>query len=254
LTSGIEIVNFEDDNLFYDKDFSLKLLKILKKYHTKGMSYTAMNGITAANVQSLIPHMIEAGFVELNFSLVTSDNKLINTYRRPFTLDTISELVTRVQGKIKTIIFIILGLPGDFPQNVLKDILALAKLPVIIGVSPLYLIPGITIFERMGMPSDRRLLRGSALYKFGSSFSREDVASLWKFVRMINFLKNENHLVSDSIKENIIYFHRSICEKRWYRLTKKKTWEGNFSFSVELPEDFSFCTLSGLVHKFSHIR
>lgn len=253
LESGIEIVNFEDDNLFYNKEFSVKLLKILKKYHTMGLSYTAMNGITAANVQSFIPDIIEAGFIELNFSLVTSNNKLITTYKRPFTLEIINELVAQIQGKIKTIIFIILGLPGDFPENVVLDILALANMHVIIGVSPLYLIPGIKVFEQMGIPSDRRLLRGSALYKFGSSFTREDVASLWKFVRMINFLKTEKHFNSDLIKENILYFRRSLREKRWYRLTKSKTWEKGFSFSVPLPEDFTFRTLDGVLHKFSYI-
>ncbi len=235
---GIKIVDFEDDNLFGTVKFSNQFLNLLEKYHKKGLTYTAMNGITAKNILPFIEKIINVGFKELNFSLVISDNKLKDSFKRPFDIEIIKEIVTKIQGKIPTLVFLILGLPGSEPDMVLKDILELAKLPVSIGISPLYLIPGIPMFEKMGLPKDRRLLRGSALYKFDKSFSREDVASLWKFTRMINWMKEKKKVNSKEDEENICYFKKSIKEKRWYRKEKNGEWKESFQFKVNLPEDF----------------
>lgn len=241
---GIEIVDFEDDNLFCTKKFSEKLIPLLEKYHKKGLCYTAMNGITAHNILPYVNDIIRAGFIELNLSLVTSHKKLSQSVRRPFSIHVIKEIIAQVNGRIPTLVFVIIGLPDSTPGMGLKDILALAKLPVTIGVSPLYLVPNIPMFKNMGIPSDRRLLRGSALYKFGKSFTREDVASLWKFVRMINWLKKSGNRLSEDDKENLFYFYQSLQEKTWYRKTKTNSWEKSFSFSINLPQEFHICKLN----------
>ncbi len=250
LNRGIEIVDFEDDNLFCTKEFSEKFITLLKKHHEQGLSYTAMNGITAKNIVPYVNDIIDAGFIELNLSLVTSHRELSDSVKRPFSMQAIKDITDRVNGRIPTLVFLIIGLPDSSPEIVLRDILALAKLPVSIGVSPLYLIPGIPMFEKMGIPSDRRLLRGSALYKFGESFTQEDIASLWKFVRMINRLKKSGNRLSDDDKENLHYFYKSIREKTWYRKTKTGIWEKSFSFSLKLPEEFQVCTLQGEIVAF----
>jgi len=243
--SGVEIIDFEDDNLFCTEEFTAQFLPVLETYHKKGLRYAAMNGITAKNIVPFVDRIIQAGFIELNLSLVTSDAVLSSSVHRPFTLDAVEEVVSRVQGRVKTIVFLILGLPGDTPQNVLADILALAKLPVIIGVSPLYCVPGVPLFEAMGIPQERRLLRGSALYKFGPAFSRENVASLWKYVRMINWRKTLHGPLRSEEHEYCARFRLSLSERRWYRQTKRRTWEPGFSFSLALPHDIPVCTLDG---------
>lgn len=245
LGSGIEIVDFEDDNLFCTPEFTTEFIPLLEKYHKKGLSYAAMNGITARNIVPFVDRIIQAGFIELNLSLVTSDDILSHSVKRPFSLEVIKEVVNQVGGRIKTLVFLIVGLPGSNPEKVLYDILELAKLPVVIGVSPLYMVPGVPMFEKMGLPPDRRLLRGSALCKFDDSFTREDVASLWKFVRMVNRLKELKGSLSNEEKECFSYFKKSIKEKTWYRKTKYNGWEKSFSFTVELPEDFLFCKSNG---------
>ncbi len=241
LNLGVEIVDFEDDNLFYSKKFSYEFLSLLKQYHKKGLKYAAMNGITAKNILPFVDQIIDAGFIELNMSLVTSDTKLSNSFHRPFDLEIIKEIVNKINNRVPTLVFLILGLPGSSPDNVLKDILELSRLPVLVGVSPLYLIPGVPLFEDIGIPSDRRLLRGSALYKFGNSFSREDVASLWKFVRMINQIKKTGDILSEEDDENSFYFRKSLKEKRWYRKDVKGMWKKSFKFKVDLPVEFEVC-------------
>jgi radical SAM superfamily enzyme YgiQ (UPF0313 family) len=249
---GIEIVDFEDDNLFCSKEFSRKFTALLKKYHEKGLSYTAMNGITAKNILPWVDDIIDAGFIELNLSLVTSHRELADSVKRPFSMQVIKKIAARVNGRIPTQVFLIIGLPGSSPEMVVRDILALAELPVFIGVSPLYLVPGIPLFERMGIPPDRRRMRGSALYTFGDSFTREDVASLWKFARTMHWLKKTGAGFTDDDRESFSYFCKSMREKTWYRKTKRGAWEKGFSFSVRLPEKVTLCTLQGetLVYNF----
>ena len=200
-----------------------------------------MNGITAKNIHPFADQIVDAGFTELNMSLVTSDTALSDSFRRPFDITTLKEIVHKIDERIPTLVFLILGLPGCTPDTILKDILALCGLPVLIGVSPLYLIPGVPLFEDMGAPADRRLMRGSALYTFGKSFSREDVASLWKFVRMVNRMKKWGEELSEENEENLYYFRKSVREKRWYRKEGPGVWEKSFGFNVDLPEEFEVC-------------
>ncbi len=249
--AGIAIVDFEDDNLFCTKEFSEQFIPLLQKYHRKGLCYTAMNGITAGNIAPYVNDLINAGFLELNLSLVTAHENLSQSIRRPFSIGVIKKIVTRVNGRIPTLVFVIIGLPGSTPQIVLNDILKLAKLPVTIGVSPLYLVPNVPMFQEIGLPADRRLLRGSALYKFGSSFSREQVASLWKIARMINRIKHSGDCSSIEDQENLFYFHKSLQESSWYRKTKSKKWEKSFAFSLPFPERYDVCLNTGKIKTFT---
>ncbi len=251
LTRGIEIIDFEDDNLFCSKEFSEKFIPLLKKYHARGLSYTAMNGITVKNILPYVNDIIDAGFIELNLSLVTSHGKVADAVGRPFGMEAIRAIAAEVHGRIPTLVFLILGLPGTTPEMVLHDILALAELPVTIGVSPLYSVPGVPLFERMGIPRNRRCMRGSALSTFGKSFTREDIATLWKFARMINRLKKAGRRSTADDRENLFYFCKSLREKTWYRKTGEGCWMKSFSFSLALPETVRICTGQGETLEYS---
>jgi radical SAM superfamily enzyme YgiQ (UPF0313 family) len=233
---GVELINFEDDNLFYEPGFSVELIKILKKYHALGLNYSAMNGITAKNILNYIDEIIEAGFIELNLSLVSTNETIISNTNRPFSFNTMHQIIDKINGRIKTLVFLILGLPKSSPQIILNDIIHLAALPVEIGVSPLYLLPDVPDLSRLGLPENRDMLRGSALYKFPDNFSREDIASLWKYVRIINKIKSLTNDSEEIDNENIYYFKKSLKEKNWYRKTKNNEWQKTFSFKIDFPE------------------
>ncbi len=233
LSIGVEIVDFEDDNLFFQKEWSIKFLKILKEFHKKGLSYSAMNGITAINLLPFTQDALDVGFIEFNLSLVSSNTLTAKNLKRAVFKSPIEKIASITNGKIEIIVFLIAGLPENNPQMLLDDILYLANLPVKIGISPLYLVPDIDMFEKMNLPQNRDLLRGSALYKFGENFSREDVVSIWKYVRMINALKLSP--LDETLKENLLYFKKSINEKIWYYKSNEE-WLTSFSFELELPK------------------
>jgi len=230
---GIRFVNFEDDNLFSEKLWSEEFLDLLLEFHKKGISFAAMNGITAINLAPVVDKAIESGFVEFNLSLVSSSKKTAGTIKRPIFLESIKKIAEKSKGKVDTLVFLIAGLPENTPEDLISDVQILSEMDVKIGVSPLYLLPGLSMFEQMGIPEDRRLLRGSALFKFGKQFSREDVVSIWKYVRMVNVLKGS---AIDKLDESLFYFNKSVKEKVWYYKTKNGGWKKSFEFSTSLPQ------------------
>lgn len=231
---GVEIADFEDDCLFSDKAWSQELLKVLKKFKDKGMGFTAMNGIPADSLEPFARQAIDSGFIEFNVSLVSGNADYAASLGRPDLKESIKNVAAAAEGRIETLAFIIAGLPGTTPQSVLEDLLFLRGLPVKVGFSPLYMLPDTPMFAEMGLPEDRRLLRGSALYKFGEGFKRSDVASLWKVARIINFVKEKGQMPDNEYSDNLHYFKKSAEEKRWYIKTPAGIWEKGFSFDLDI--------------------
>ncbi len=242
--NGSEIINFEDDNLFFDKIWNKGFIELLSKFNKKyGITYTAMNGITAANLAPIVEEVIDAGFIEFNLSLVSGNKEIAEKIHRPLFAESIEKIADAAKGKVDTLVFLILGLPDATISAILSDIFFLAALPVRIGVSPLYLLPGIDIFEKMGIPEKKRLCRGSALYRFGENFTREDIFSLWKFVRMINYIKEKPFC--DKTDDNYEFFSKSLKEKVWYLKKEDGKWEKYLPFEIDLPHQVTICKLDG---------
>jgi radical SAM superfamily enzyme YgiQ (UPF0313 family) len=246
---GVRIIDFEDDNLFYEKDFSLRLLELLGEYGARGMSYAAMNGITAINLLPVVDKAVNAGFIEFNLSLVAGNPAVSRSVNRPSFYPAIEEIAGRCLGRVPVIAFIIAGLPGSTVPDVISDIVSLAKLPLRIGFSPLYMLPDVPMFMEMGLPDDRRLMRGSALFRFGEHFEREDIVSLWKYVRMINRIKAFSSVLSDEDEENLYYFRRSLNEGVWYYRRRDGGWHRGITFHVNLPGEISIADFTGGVNR-----
>ena len=228
---GIEVVDIEDDSVFFDKGYASELLNALKKYSDKGMKFAAMNGMSANDLIPFAEKCIESGFIEFNLSLVSSDKEAIRESNRPFGLDSIKDVLSIVNGRVETIVYLIAGLKGGSAKALFRDIRELAKLPVTIGISPLYSVPGVKYFDEVA-PSERNFLRGSALYKFFND-SREDVASAMKCARMINRVRVMENTDEDS--DNIYYYRKSAERKRWYRKVKSG-WIDSFEFEADISD------------------
>jgi radical SAM superfamily enzyme YgiQ (UPF0313 family) len=244
---GVRIIDFEDDNLFYEREFSLRLLELLREYSERGMSYTAMNGITAVNLLPVVDRAVDAGFFEFNLSLVTGNPAVSKSVNRPTFYPAIEEIARMCLGRVSVIAFIIAGLPESTVADVISDIVSLAKLPLRIGFSPLYMLPDVPMFTEMGLPDDRRLMRGSALFQFGVHFERADIVSLWKYVRMINRIKTFSSVLTDEDEENLLYFRRSLNEGVWYYRRRDGNWHREIPFRVDLPREIHIADFTGRV-------
>lgn len=242
---GIEIINLEDDNLFFELGYAQEFFDLLTEYHRRGLRYMAANGIPALNLKPHIDKALHAGFIEFNLSLVSSNKGVLSNLSRLQNREAICEIAKKSMGAIDVIVFVIAGLPLSTPKELIDDILFLSSLPVKIGFSPLYMLPNLKLFESMILPEDRRLLRGSALYKFGQEFERTDIVSIWKFVRMINKIKEVGDKIIDD--ENFYFFKKSIDEKVWYARKRNGLWEQKIPFTTNLPREVTISDYKGRV-------
>lgn len=227
LSIGAEVVDIEDDDIFSNREYAAQIFEILEKMHKKGLSYTAMNGMTVRNILPFAAKLAEAGFIKLDLSLVSAEKSIADNLHRPHGIAEIEKVIELTEGKTEIEVFLIPGLPGTEVRDSCTTLLHLHKLGVKGGLSPLYLVPGVPMFEEIGIPENVRLCRGSALYPFDDK-KRADIASLLKISRFLNY--SLDHKNDENYEVFLNYFNESLRRKRWFKLGKDGIWRDSFEF------------------------
>ena len=228
LSIGAEVVDIEDDDIFSNRGYAEQIFEILEEMHEKGLSYTAMNGMTVRNILPFAAKLSKAGFIKLDLSLVSAEKSVADNLHRPHGIAEIEKVIELTGGKTEIEVFLIPGLPGTETADTCQTLVHLYKLGVKGGLSPLYLVPGVPMFEAMGIPENVRLCRGSALYPFDDK-KRADIASLMKISRFLNY--SLDHKNDENYPEFLRFFNESLRRKRWFRLGKDGIWRDSFDFS-----------------------
>ena len=237
LSIGAEVVDIEDDDIFSNGEYSSQILDILEEMHTKGLCFTAMNGLTARNILPFSERLVSSGFIKLDLSLVSAEKSVAKGLHRPHGITEIEEIIKRTEGKTEIEVFLIPGLPGTELRDTFNTLLHLNKLGVKGGLSPLYLVPGVPMFEEMGIPENVRLCRGSALYPFDDE-KRSNVASLLKISRFLNY--SLDHKTDENYLEFLNFFNESLKRRCWFRLDKSGNWRDSFEFTEKFDFDCNF--------------
>lgn len=223
IVQGVKKFDFEDDNLTANLKRAKHLFQqIIDTFAAHNLTLSAMNGILADNVdQELVRLMKMAGFQWLNIPLVSGDcetQKKINRYQSK------QQFLNVIQwahdNGLKTVAYLILGLPEDSLNQMLNDIVHLASLPVLIGPSVFYPPPGSVTFDnclakKYITGEDMLLYRSTAFPVETENFSRLDLATLFRLVRMINYVKNIIDQFLDKDENLLEYFapKNSLSEK-----------------------------------------
>lgn len=214
--NGVRHFDFEDDNFTINKNHAKGLLReIIHQFSEYNLTLSALNGIFAEALdEELIQLMKTAGFEWLNIPLVSGDTEIQANLDRHQSREKFSSTVSRAKKYgLKIVAYLILGLPEDTLNNMLDDILFLTGLPVLIGPSIFYPPPGSRTFKNCVAKNyisgvDFSNYRSSALPVETENFSRRDLITLFRLVRVINFLKKliDEHLNGD---QHLAHFIRS---------------------------------------------
>ena len=189
---GYRVFDFEDDNLTYDRKETLALCQHLKSTYLPGeIQCLAMNGISFHSLDpELLRHLRQAHFTHLNLSLVSQEAR--TRTGRPHGLPHYLEVVLEAHRLgFQLVSYQILGLPGEPLTSMVETLRLAARLPVLIGASPFYLIPGTPLANRFPLPGEADLFRArlTGLTVFSKVVSREDLYTLLVASRIINFFK-----------------------------------------------------------------
>jgi len=175
----VKIINFEDDNIFALKSRSVELLKELYRYqrkHDVKLDFTAMNGISIEQLdEEILNLMKQAGFRELNISLVSYSERLQKLYKRPFNSDKFSYIANIAKNLGMNVrSYFILGLPGQSKEEIEDTICFLMSLNIKIFPSVYY-----------NVNTDKgqwKMQRSSAFFNETEHLCRDDLFSLFNSI------------------------------------------------------------------------
>lgn len=192
---GYRIFDFEDDNLTSHRGDFIALLRLIMRRWKRGeISLKAMNGVSYLSLDpEILLLMKQAGFEDLNISLVSAVEQSLAALNRPHTIHKFLETVEHAHSLgFRIVAYQIVGLPFETPDMMAGTMALLAQIPVLIGVSIFYLTPGCPmagIAPSRDMP-DAFKARSTAMAIETSNFRRDDLYSLFITARIINFLKD----------------------------------------------------------------
>jgi len=176
----VKIINFEDDNIFAFKSRAAELLKELYNYqriHDVGLDFTAMNGISIEQLdEEILNLMKQAGFRELNISLVSYSEKLQKLYDRPFNSQKFADIANVAKGLGMNVrSYFILGLPDQTKEEIEDTINFLKKLDVKIFPS---------VYYNVNAHKDQwKMQRSSAFFNETEHLCRDDLFNLYNGTR-----------------------------------------------------------------------
>ncbi len=193
---GARFIDFEDENISFDKQWFLDLLnEIALQFRGCGLELRAMNGLFPPTLDDeVICAMKAAGFTALNLSLCTTCGEQLEKFRRP---DVRREFEASVlcaeKYGLQAVAYIIAGAPGQDPRDSVADLLYLAAKTAIAGVSVFYPAPGSADFEKCAaqnlLPPALSQLRSTAL-PISDTTTRQDSITLLRLGRILNFFKS----------------------------------------------------------------
>ncbi len=191
---GYRVIDFEDDHFAGNRQETLELCRRLWEELPRGeLRLVAMNGISHWHLDAeLLQWMHRAGFRSLNLSLVSADEKVCRAMGRPGSRAAFREVVCEAHRLgFQVTAYQILGLPGEPMESILDTLRLLARLPVRLGPSPFYPLPGADLCRGRSAFSEEELTRCrlTAFSVETEDCSRAHVYTLFLTARVINFLK-----------------------------------------------------------------
>lgn len=189
---GIQVFDFQDDNLLFEPDRIKKILeKIISKYGKRKLELLASNGLNCSSIDlELLTLMKEAGFDKLDISLATGEVPSRKSLSRPETIGHYEFVIQKAKELgLKTTTYIIIGIPEQ-PISELNDTVEyLEGKKVLISPSVFYNVPGMPIYEKMKKYEylDNDLARRSTAFNCrGVDFEREDIFNIFQRIRLNN--------------------------------------------------------------------
>jgi len=196
VTDGARFIDFEDENVSWDRERFRALLAMLAPYRRRhGIECRAMNGLLPSTLDAeTIAAMREAGFRALNLSLGSSSLARLRRFRRPDERPHFDGALDCAEAQgMEAVGYVLAAAPGQRAGESLDDLFYLAERRVLIGLSIFYPAPGSLDFAELA----RRELLGPPVSWRGAALpiedvtTREEAVTLLRLARLLNFIKAE---------------------------------------------------------------
>lgn len=190
-------LNFEDDNILFQKKYFLSILKYIKdkcdqnriKFSfsaENGMDYLLLNHETLRAFKSL-------GLTQLNLSMASMDQKQLEGEKRVGNLKKLESLLEFSEKlDIPVITYFICGLKNDTPVKTVETISYLHGLKTSIGISLYYPVPGLADWQdkELFLKIPPFVCCGASAYPWNDSLSTKELITAFRLARTSNYIKN----------------------------------------------------------------
>lgn len=203
---GYRVFDFEDDNLsFYRKEMHELLDGIDVLFPKRDVQFLAMNGISYLSLdKDLLIKMKKVGFTNLNLALVSSDKSVLESTKRPHTVEKYQEIV-HIGSELgfDMVTYQIIGLPNESLESMIQTLAFNAQQPVLLGASLYYQAPTQFSLEHDRLRSEKDLFcsRLTAMYSESDQCKRNDMYTLFITTRILNFFKSLEIVKDTNIDE-----------------------------------------------------
>ncbi|MDC7228067.1 MAG: B12-binding domain-containing radical SAM protein [Spirochaetales bacterium] len=190
-------INFEDDNLTFDFDYFLEVIKVIKERFPDAQ-FTAENGLDYNFLDgNKVRELIRLGFRAFNLSMASHSSSLLSNENRSADTGRLEAVIHKAADSgIPVTAYFICGLEGDSVESTLDNLLYLHSLPVLSGISMFYPVPGLPGFPPDFLSSrPPQLCAGSSAYPWTNSLSTEQLLTAFRLSRLSNLLKTVDNLI-----------------------------------------------------------
>lgn len=192
----IGFIDLEDENLTLDRSWALELMAGLREmFEGRPVDVRAMNGLYPPSLdEEIITAMKAAGFRTLNLSVGSFSSGQLQKFGRPDVRKAHARVLEIARNKgLDTVSYIIGAAPDQQADTTLSDLMTLAALPTLAGLSIFYPAPGSVLWGRcreLGiLPEQFEMMRSSAL-PLDQATTRLQAVTLLRLSRIINYLKS----------------------------------------------------------------
>jgi len=196
---GIEVFDFEDDNLTFDTSRAKALMDlIVSKFGERRLILHAMNGVSMKGLSiDLLESMYRAGFSQLNLSPLSSAPATRSSMIRPENHEEALAL-PRIAAEMgfQVTAYIMMGYPSHSLSGIMESLATLALDPILLAPSPFYPAPGSKIHEDLSngnKDSDEirwPLMRSSLFPEIPGGLKRRESRTVFWLTRVANFAKS----------------------------------------------------------------
>lgn len=210
------VFNFEDDNLTASPEYFTAVLHAARR-RFPGVRFSAENGLDFRFLtEESARRLVELGFLQVDLSLGT----ISDLSDRKKELDRFESVVTTITGLgVPCTGYFICGSPGDTPAGIVDVLLYLSGLPLRVGISLFYPVPGLPGFEdsRRFDPVPSQLTCGSTAYPWTGSLTTAELITAFRLARVVNLCKD-----GCSSEEEEELLRRVLAEGRLYTFRRRK--------------------------------
>lgn len=206
-------LNFEDDNILFQKKYFLMVLKYLKEKCDQNrikFSFSAENGMDYLLLDHETLSLFKGlGLTQLNLSMASMDQKQLEGEKRAGNLKKLESLLEFSEKlDIPVITYFICGLKNDTPVKTVETISYLHGLKTSIGISLYYPVPGLADWQdkELFLKIPPFVCCGASAYPWNDSLSTKELITAFRLARTSNYIKShpgDKNNVSN-IKKNLL--------------------------------------------------